>query len=72
MLECDGDQHAGRAGGFALFLLPTAERAEADSEQVGKVLLREIEGLADLGNLALGFPCLGGLAALGLRIHRHA
>jgi hypothetical protein len=72
VFQSDGDEHPCRAGGFALFLLPTAERAEADAEQVGKVFLSEIEGLADFGDFALGFLCLGRLAALGLRIHRHA
>ena len=42
MFECDGDQHAGRAGWFALFLFPTAEGAESDTEEIGEGFLREV------------------------------
>ena len=72
MFQRDGDQHAGRAGRFALFLFPTAEGAESYSEKVGEGFLREVQGLADLGNFAFGFPRFGRLAALGFRIHRDA
>ena len=72
MFECDGDQHAGRAGWFALFLFPTAEGAESDTEEIGEGFLREVEGLTHLGNLALGFPYLSGLTALGFRVHFHS
>jgi hypothetical protein len=62
MFQPDGDQHAGRAGRFALFLFPTTEGAEADSEKVGEGFLRAVGGLADFGNFAFGFPCFGRLA----------
>ena len=43
-----------------------------NTEQAGEGYLGQVEGLADLGDLALGFPCLGGVAALALRIDRAA
>ena len=63
------DEHFRRAGGFAFFLFPTAEGAEADAEELGEILLGEVEGVTDFGDLALRFPCLGRFAALGLRVH---
>lgn len=43
MFERDGDEHAGSTGWLALFLLPTAECAEADSKKVGERFLRKVE-----------------------------
>ncbi len=54
MFQRDGDQHTGRTGRFAFSLLPTAESPESDSEEIGEAFLGEVEGMADLGNLALG------------------
>jgi hypothetical protein len=47
MFERDGDEHAGRAGRLALLLLPTAEGAESDSEEIGERFLGQVEGLAN-------------------------
>jgi hypothetical protein len=47
MFERDGDEHAGRPGRLALLLLPTAEGAESDSEEIGERFLGQVEGLAN-------------------------
>ncbi|MEY3895235.1 MAG: hypothetical protein RLZZ214_754 [Verrucomicrobiota bacterium] len=46
MFECDGDEHAGRPGRFALLLLPTAEGAESDPVETGERFLGQVKGLA--------------------------
>ena len=72
MAESDGDQHASGTGGFALVLFPTAEGAQTDSKQCSEGLLGQIEGMANLGDFALGGPRLGGTGALELRVYRDA
>ena len=72
MLEGNGDQLAGRAGWIALALFPTAEGTQADAEKAGEGFLGQVEGLADLGDFALGLLRFGRVAALGLWIDGNA